>query len=364
MILLARRTPWYRDQGLTASTGFCIFVLLYNVANPSAAGQITGTLAAAPMLAAVLVAVAWRVFLATGVALLTVLLSSAIHPVTWDGSQITRMGLIVVSGIVGFEAARIRLKEKSQLVGMREVARTAQRAIMAMSPPHHDRIEAAMRYASATEQAQIGGDAFETADTPYGLRLLVADARGKGLPAIRTSAVTIGAFREWAHVEADVAEVLLRMDASIAREVEYGDFVTALVGELDDEGTFRFSSAGHPMPLLVRDGAVRPLALQPTPPLSMAAEFGLPQVGEIHLRRGDVVLLYTDGLTEARNRDGDFFPLEHLLPELVEGDRSLEAVADALLDRLREFVRSDLGDDVALVLLRPSLDESGLVGDG
>lgn len=360
MILLVRPTPWYRDKGILASTGFCAFVLAYNALSGSALSQITGTLAAAPMLAAALVSRASRVFTATAVAIGAAVISAAVHSIPWDGPQLMRLGLIAVSGAVGFEAARIRIREKSQLVGMREVARTAQRAIMAMTPPQHDRIEASVRYASATEQAQIGGDAFETADTPYGLRLLVADARGKGLPAIRTSALTIGAFREWATLEPELPDVLLRMDASVARAVQPSDFVTALVAELDERGTFRFSSAGHPMPLLVRDGGVRTLSLRSSPPLSLTGEYGIPQLGEVHLRLADVVLLYTDGLTEARNGDGEFFPLEQLLPELVAQEPTLEGVADGILDRLRDFVHSDLSDDVAFVLLRPHRTESEL----
>ena len=121
---------------------------------------------------------------------------------------------------------------------------------------------------SASTEANIGGDAYEALLTPFGLRVLVADARGKGLPAVLSSAVAVGAFREWAFVEEDLGDLICRMNASVGREVADVDFVTALVAEFCDD-QLRYVAAGHPAPVLLRDGSARELEVHTVPPLSL-----------------------------------------------------------------------------------------------
>ena len=192
-----RVPPWYRDRGVQTSTGFTIAVLVFNeywAENP--ADQLNGLLAASPILAAVLVQRAPRVLIATAVALLAFWISAS--DMTFDASQAVRLIALLVSSIVGLLAAQSRLKDVGRLLALGEVAKMAQLAIMRMSPPQAEGVDAAVRYVSASTEANIGGDAYEAVLTPFGLRVLVADARGKGLPAVLSSAVAVGAFREWA----------------------------------------------------------------------------------------------------------------------------------------------------------------------
>lgn len=353
MIVVTRTIPWYRDRGLIAGLALCLFVLVFNVLQRSPGQQITGTLAAAPILTAVLTARAARVLICTAAASLIAIAALSFNQ-SQDGESVEwlRVTLIVLCGLAGYAAARIRLREQAQLVGMREVARSAQRAIMTPSAPAVHGLDAAVRYASATRYAYIGGDAYESADTDYGLRLLVADARGKGLGAIRTSAVAIGAFREWAHAEPDLCQILMRMDQSITRETGPENFVTALIAEIELTD-LRYCAAGHPPPLLLRSGCVGALPLKPSPPLSMVNEYGPPTLETMVLEPEDVVLLYTDGLTEARNHAGMFFPVEDVVVRINEPNKPIDQIADDLISELREFVDSELNDDVAFVMLRP-----------
>ena len=236
------------------------------------------------------------------------------------------------------------------MLALGEVAKTAQRAIMRMTPPDVDGVDAAVRYVSASTEANIGGDAYEALLTPFGLRVLVADARGKGLPAVLTSAVAVGAFREWAFVEPDLADLICRMDASVGREVHDADFVTALVAEFRND-TLRYVCAGHPSPILLRDGVARELPTDTVPPLSLIGDVA-PKITTTRMRRNDVVLMFSDGLTDSRNELGEFFGVSDALLRVAEHAVDVEECADGVLGELRDFIKGDLEDDVALVALR------------
>lgn len=368
MIIAVPTTPWYRDHGVLAGFAFSAALLAFNLMNNSGLGQVTGALCAAPVLAAGLVERRSRVVVVGVLATLSGLISSYVNHVPWDLSQGTRFVLIVVTTGLGYVVADSRVRQRQQLVTMREVARTAQRAIMRVEPPRVEGLEVAVRYISASQEALIGGDAYEAVSTGFGLRVLVADARGKGLPAVRSSALAVGAFREWAFVEPDLDTLILRLDESLSRDADPWDFVTALVAQLQGH-RLQFAVAGHPPPLLIRDGSVRTLALQASPPLTLMDGQAQPPVGQVDLRLGDTVLLFTDGLVEARDSFGRFFPLEELLVEVVASADSAEQMADELLERLRDFVEQDLGDDVACVWLHvphpvsSPLPDQGLVAE-
>lgn len=348
---LARPCPWYRDRGLVASTAFTVAVLAYNLAADAVGEQVHGVLAASPMLAAVLVERVSRVAWATLVAVIAVVIGTLPIHADWDTSQYIRLGSVLLTGIVGTFAADVRLRNQRRLVAMREVAKTAQRAVMRMTPPQAEGVDAAVRYVSATEAANIGGDAYEALLTPFGLRVLVADARGKGLPAVLSSAVALGAFREWAYEERELIDLIDRMDASVTREVADEDFVTALVAEFSGN-RLTYVAAGHPAPVLLRDGHARSLDVQPSPPLSLISEGKRPSVGAVLLRRGDVVLMFTDGLADARNEVGEFFAVGAALERVARDALSVDECADGLLAELREYIHADLEDDVAMVALR------------
>jgi serine phosphatase RsbU (regulator of sigma subunit) len=349
----ARRVqPWYRDRGVQASTVFTVSVAAFNLVAAEGSGQqVYGLLAVSPMLAAVLVQRASRVLIAAVIAAVAFELSSLRLDMEWDASQVARLVALLISAIVGFVAAESRLKDASRLVALGEVAKTAQRAIMRIDPPQVDGVDAAVRYVSASTEANIGGDAYEALLTPFGLRVLVADARGKGLPAVLSSAVAVGAFREWAFIEEDLSDLICRMNASVGREVADADFVTALVAEFCDD-QLRFVAAGHPPPVLLRNGSAHELEVDTVPPLSLIPGGMTPNVADMRMRRDDVVLMFSDGLTDSRNVHGEFFGVADSLIRVAAHAATVEECADGVLAELREFVEEDLEDDVALVALR------------
>lgn len=177
--------------------------------------------------------------------------------------------------------------------------------------------------------------------------------QGKGLAAVETAAVVLGAFREAAHDEADLVGLGERLERSVARELEGEKFVTAVLAEFGSDEGVVFLNYGHPAPLVVRrDGT----ADFPQPP-SYALSLGLgthgaegPEPYRVDFGPGEQLLLHTDGVAEARDATGSFYPLGDRADLLKEPD------ADRALEVLREdLVRhadGPLHDDAAMLLLR------------
>ncbi|MFG3053150.1 PP2C family protein-serine/threonine phosphatase [Kitasatospora sp. NPDC048239] len=249
---------------------------------------------------------------------------------------------------VGLVAARER-----ELSQVRTVAEAAQRALLRPPPERIGPLRIAVRYAAAAAEARIGGDLYEVADTPYGIRILLGDVQGHGLPAVETAADVLGVFREAARTEPDLARVAERLDAALAGRPANERFVTALFLEVPPGGAAGFVNCGHPHPLLRRDGLV--VELEPplhAPPLGLLGLVGGQYLaGRFEPRTGDLLLLHTDGVSEARNAAGRFYPLAQRWAELHPGGP--EDLLDALLGDVGAWVGAGgLDDDAAMLAVR------------
>jgi hypothetical protein len=216
----------------------------------------------------------------------------------------------------------------------------------------------AVRYVSAADAAQIGGDLYAVLDTPYGVRALIGDVRGKGLGAVQTSAVVLGAFREAAYDEGGLDRVAQRVDISVGRHVTGGDFITALFAQFDKPDSVELLHYGHVPPLRVSaDGEVETLyPNEPWLPLGlpdMVTEGPTPW--RVPLLPGDVLVLCTDGVIEARSpADNSFYPLADRVGALVAGaSHDLDAAVQRVYADLLEHAGGALTDDVVLLLLAP-----------
>jgi serine phosphatase RsbU (regulator of sigma subunit) len=257
-------------------------------------------------------------------------------------------------------ASALRGRRERVLAAVRSVAETAQHALLTPVPARVGPFQAAVRYSAAAAEARIGGDLYALIPTPYGVRLIVGDVRGKGLPAVGTAALVLGVFREAAHDEPDLLAVVERIERSLARNLGPDDFVTAVVAGYPQEGRLEMVNCGHAPPLLVREcGDVVPVEpTHPTPPLGLRALSGQsPDLQVLSFADGDQLLLYTDGVTEARDRCRAFYPLLDGLARHVSEEP--EHTLAALHDELLAHVGGRLHDDAALLLIRkPSVVES------
>ncbi|MFE5481175.1 PP2C family protein-serine/threonine phosphatase [Streptomyces sp. NPDC056527] len=273
--------------------------------------------------------------------------------------------LILISIIVTF-FAYLREAHERKVTQLRSIAQAAQSVVLRPLPRRSGPLRIASIYLAAEEEAQMGGDLYAAARTESGTRLLIGDARGKGLDAISEASLVLGAFRVTARRERELPELIGHLEAGVGsaeRDVR-GDrvgmsvdddeaqeaFVTALVLDIPDhEPVVRLVNCGHPPPLLLRKGRVRALdSAEPSPPLGLADVLApMVAVDSFPFDVGDVLLLYTDGVVEARGHDRVFYPLVERLTAWAGDDP--QTLLGRLRDDLRAYVGGHLGDDAALV---------------
>jgi sigma-B regulation protein RsbU (phosphoserine phosphatase) len=311
---------------------------------------VLGLVATAPLLAANLVGVRLTAVYGAISVVAAILLGFSDNLYDSDtqrGGQIVRITAVVLAGVAGVLSARRRISREAHLAQVTRVAEVAQYAVLAPIPPRLGNLALAEQYTSAAVDARIGGDLYAAVDTPFGVRLLIGDVRGKGLEAVRLASTLLGAFRERADERADLLVLLADLDRAVRRVAEDEDFVTAVVAQITSTGALTMVNAGHPAPLLIRSGIAT--VLRPPvrcPPLGMSGDS---EVLAVQVEPGDRILMYTDGLGEARHHeDGTFFPLRRMAtPALSSGtlDEGLRGVQEAV----RDWTGGPLSDDVALL---------------
>ncbi|MFI8304965.1 PP2C family protein-serine/threonine phosphatase [Streptomyces sp. NPDC085927] len=313
-------------------------------------------LAAGPALAAA--TCGWRGI--AGVGLLATLLSVVlgVRDGVTGGNMVAVLAVLASVTLASSLAGAVRARRERVLAAVRSVAETAQHALLQPPPATVGPFQVAVHYSAAAAEARIGGDLYALIPTPYGVRLIVGDVRGKGLSAVKTAVLVLGVFREAAYDEPDLLAVVGRIERSLARNLGDDDFVTAVVAGHPEPGRLELVNCGHAPPLLVRGSdvvAVEPA--RPAPPLGLRALAGeAPGLQVLSFGDGDQLLLYTDGVTEARDADRDFYPLAEGLARHLCDDPT--RTVTALHEELLTHVGGRLHDDAALLLLRkPAVTE-------
>ena len=203
-------------------------------------------------------------------------------------------------------------------------------------------------YRSATEQAKVGGDFYDVFEVKGGrIALLVGDVSGHGLEAARAATLMKDTVRALSQ-QFRKPQLVLRETNRLLLQKDLVGFVSAFLCFLDvSNGTIRYASAGHPPPLLVLDGRVTRLEAAALP-LGIFPE-AIYSDTQAQIQEGSVLLLYTDGITEAR-RDGEFFGEERLAEALVAlRHHPVDVLPSLLLLKALDFSRGVLRDDVALL---------------
>ncbi len=235
-----------------------------------------------------------------------------------------------------------------------EIADALQASLLPRRLPEIPGVELAAEYLAATEGIEIGADFYDAYRTPGGWGLSVGDVCGKGEEAAAVTAAARHAIRVIAHGTADPAAVLSGANEILLAEELSGGFVTASIAHLGWlKGGLHavLGSAGHPSAAIIHpDGRVQlpgggglPLGLDCDPE---------PGVHEVTMRKGDILFLYTDGLTHARGLDRTYFQAR-LTDELAGlAGRAPDQVAAAMRRTLLEFTAGHLIDDITMLVLR------------
>jgi sigma-B regulation protein RsbU (phosphoserine phosphatase) len=331
---------------LAPALGILALLVVVDARLPQTA-QITGSFS----LAALVAALRSNAVRTAMVAVLATVLAALAG--TWDGnagSQAWALRLIICAVIssVAVALAADRERREQRLRRLTVVAEAAQRAVLRAMPTSVGRIALAARYLSAADDALIGGDLYEVSATPFGVRMIVGDVRGKGLDAVQLAAAVVGGFRQSALTVIDLAAVAVALDEVVQAVSGEEDFVTAVLAEFHDDGTVAFVNCGHHSPLQLDDDTAVLLDVdEHAPPLGLGVGPGLTP-HKAHWHVGSRLLFYTDGLVEARNAQGAFFDVLAQAEALRAG--TLDQALDVLIARVRRHVPGGLKDDLALVL--------------
>ena len=256
---------------------------------------------------------------------------------------------VVLVGVAAVVIAEVRIRRERRFGHMSTIAEVAQRAVLPTLPTSAADVRVTARYQSAAEDAVVGGDLYDCSHVGTRVRFLVGDVRGKGLAAVEQAARVIRAFRQAAATETTLPAMARDMDAHLTPFLGDEDFATALIVDASDCGRITFLACGHPPPLLIpAHGAPELLTLPSRLPLGLGGEDG--ESVTLPWEAGDRLLLYTDGLSEARDDKGRFLPLLDLTHTLRAEEP--EVALDGVLDHVRRHIKGGhLGDDLAIVLL-------------
>ncbi|MHC0428614.1 PP2C family protein-serine/threonine phosphatase [Streptomyces sp. O3] len=287
------------------------------------------------------------------------------------GARIASSAVFFAVGTGLIVAARRALLQ--ELAQIREVAGAAQRVLLRPLPPRLDGLAVAAGQLSAHPGAAVGGDLYEAVATDHGVRVVIGDVRGHGLTAIGTVAAVLGSFREAAHDEAELTGVLRRLERATHRHLRERsraehpascdtepdspvaeEFVTVLLLEIRPDGELLALNCGHPWPYRLAQGAERVAGGDPLPPLGV---FPLPDRPPVRhcgrLLPGEALVLHTDGVADARDAAGRFFPLRQALTNAA---RAAPVAPGSLVRLVHEALLRHTGgrlsDDVALLVIR------------
>jgi hypothetical protein len=210
--------------------------------------------------------------------------------------------------------------------------------------------------AGALEPAyDIAGDGFDYAINADTVDFAIFDGMGHGVASSMLTGLAVGAYRHARRELSTVADMHAAIDSAIAEQYDSEAFATGIIGRLSTvTGEFEWSCAGHPPPLVLRDRTVvAELHCEPALPFGLGDR--VPTVGIHALQPGDAVLLYTDGVVEARTPAGEEFGLARLI-DLLEREAASGRTGDELLRRLVRAVLDhhvdQLRDDATLLLVQ------------
>lgn len=273
-------------------------------------------------------------------------------------NHLTELAALVLISVFSTAICYARERRIRELTQVRTVSEAAQQAVLRPLPHRAGPLRLASVYLAAEDEAQIGGDLYAVARTREETRLIIGDVRGKGLNAVGDAATLIGAFHGAAHRKASLSELAAFLEESVCSnmsepaepETVEETFITATLLEIpDNESVVRVVNCGHPPPLLLRKSQVAALdGGRPAPPLGLS---GLTEathhVETFSFEAGDVLLLYTDGLIEARDASGKFFPLAGWLAG--RNEQRPGALVRCIHKALLTYVGGRLGDDAAIL---------------
>lgn len=269
-------------------------------------------------------------------------------------SAATRSGLetLAAEASVAIQNARLYREklEKARMEQEMQIAAEIQQALLPKPRASLGFVEAA---AASIPCRSIGGDFFDYLDEPgrtFGFTL--GDVAGKGPPAALMSALMQGMFASQAQYADSPSSAVTHMNLALCRRGLESRFVTLMFGMMSAAGALTYCNAGHNPPFIVGPSGVR--RLEAGGPVIGLLEHAPYDQETVHLVSGDTVIIFSDGVSEALNSDGDEFGDTRLLAAVDDsGALSAQAVVDRLVAAVRAFTRGAAqSDDITVMVIR------------
>lgn len=266
--------------------------------------------------------------------------------------ELARLGAEFNRMAEGLEEGRRLALEKERVEQELAIAREIQQKLLPGSPPQIPGLEVAGLSIPARE---VGGDYYDfilSGDGGFGVA--IADVSGKGVPAALLMSSLRASLRAQAADRIDPAETTTRLNGFICESTKTENFITGFFGAVDGgSGEVRFANAGHEPPLLLRAGGDVETVMGGGLILGAFADVSYEEM-KIRLEKGDLMLLYTDGVTEAMNGEEEFYGDRRLKEELKRlTGLPVAEVLDLLIRSVREFTAgAEQSDDITLLAVR------------
>lgn len=249
---------------------------------------------------------------------------------------------------------RVEFERQREEIYLREhhIAEVLQQALIPQQSYDLPGWNVVARYQPALEEARVGGDFYDVFDLGDGRAgILMGDVAGKGLQAAMKVASVRYAIRSYAYLDPDPARVMALVNQAILRDSPEGEnLMTAFFGVLDTrDGTLRYASAGHEPPIVIGPGGKWQDLGHPNAALGFLEAVAYTESRAV-IGPGDILLLITDGVTEAKSPERLLFGKDRVIAWLREHyGAAPEQIADGLLEAARSYAGGSLADDAAVL---------------
>jgi serine phosphatase RsbU (regulator of sigma subunit) len=275
------------------------------------------------------------------------------HPTAVTGLDRQVLQTLAVEGATVIENARLLriAQDQERIQHEMFLARNIQQGLLPRRFPQSDYFQV---HATTMPMEQVGGDYYDMVYLPderYGF--IVADVSGKGLPAAMLATNLQGAFAGVAAGDPDLSLLFRRVNEFLCERTPPEMFATILYGVLDRLGRFQFVNAGHVPPLLIRAGGGLETLTPSNFPVGLFPSTTF-EVSSAQLQRGDVLLICSDGVTEAHALDEELFG-EARLQNALQGcsGMTVDEISHHVVGAVHDFVgNSPQTDDITLAVVR------------
>ena len=253
------------------------------------------------------------------------------------------------------EELKVTTAQNASIESELGVARNIQMSMLPFTwPPFPDRNDLDL-FGSVAPARAVGGDLFDFRIQDEKLFFCIGDVSGKGVPAALVMTVIGSMFRTLSASEDNPLRIMTAINSSTSARNENMMFVTLFVGALDlSTGVLQYTNAGHNAPFVITGGQARMMSVDANIPVGVLEDWSFtPQ--ETTLSPGEILFLYTDGLTEATRSDSELFGEERVLEELSSHgeDISAERVVADMTAAVNRFIgKAEQSDDLTMLVLK------------